>query len=65
MTEIQINQVKGQMEASIAKVEPYLTQRELEDFCDNAYTCIAYLEKIRAKIKKQQQENEVKNGEQD
>lgn len=53
MTDIQIQQAKGQLEASVAKVEPYLTREEFEDYCDNLYTCAAYLTKIKSRIKNQ------------
>ena len=51
MTETQIKQVIGQQEASINKVEPYLTPEEFADYCDNIYTCIAYFRKIEQKVK--------------
>ena len=40
-----INQQIGQIEASIEKIEPYLNQEEFADYCDSAYTIIAYWKK--------------------
>lgn len=51
MTNTQIQQTKGQLEASINKVEPFLSKEEFEDYCDNLYTCVTYLKKIEARIK--------------
>lgn len=51
MTEIQIRQVIGQQEASINKIEPYLTPQEFADYCDSIYTCIAYYRKLEQKVK--------------
>ena len=42
MTKEIINQQIGQIEASIEKIEPYLNREEFADYCDNAYTMIAY-----------------------
>lgn len=58
MTEIQIAQAKGQMEATFTKVEPYLEQNEFEDYCDNMQTCLAYLEKVKSRIKRKNQDAE-------
>ena len=51
MTEVQSQQAIGQLTASIAKVEPYLEIDEFNDYCDNLYTCVAYLEKVKKRIK--------------
>ena len=42
MTKEIINQQIGQIEASIEKIEPHLNQEEFADYCDSAYTMIAY-----------------------
>ena len=42
MTKEMINQQIGQIEASIEEIEPHLNQEEFADYCDNAYTMIAY-----------------------
>ena len=45
LTEAQVLQIIGQLEASINKVEPYLSTEDFRDYCDNAYTMIAYWKK--------------------
>ena len=45
MTKEIINQQIGQIEASIEKIEPHLNQEEFADYCDSAYTMIAYWKK--------------------
>ena len=42
MTKEIINQQIGQIEAFIEKIEPHLNQEEFADYCDSAYTMIAY-----------------------
>ena len=42
MTKEIINQQIGQIEASIEKIEPYLNKEQFQEYCDNAYTMIAY-----------------------
>ena len=42
MTKEIINQQIGQIETSIEKIEPYLNKEEFADYCDSAYTMIAY-----------------------
>ena len=42
MTKEVINQQIGQIEASIEKIEPHLNRVEFADYCDSAYTMIAY-----------------------
>ena len=44
-------QSKGQLEASVNKVEKFLTKEEFADYCDNLYTCVAYNQKIQKSIK--------------
>ena len=46
-----LTQSKGQLEASINKVEKFLTKEEFADYCDNLYTCVAYNQKIQKSIK--------------
>ena len=45
MTKEIINQQIGQIETSIEKIEPHLSQEEFADYCDSAYTIIAYWKK--------------------
>ena len=40
-----INQQIGQIEVSIEKIEPHLNQEEFAEYCDSAYTIIAYWKK--------------------
>lgn len=37
-----INQQIRQIESSIEKIEPHLSAEEFAEYCDNAYTMIAY-----------------------
>lgn len=46
-------QSKGQLEASINKVEKHLSKEDFHDYCDAIYTCIAYNQKIQKEIKDQ------------
>ena len=47
----QVAQSKGQLEASINKVEEYLNREEFEDYCDAMATCTTYITKIQKRIK--------------
>lgn len=40
-----INQQIRQIESSIEKIEPYLSEDEFGEYCDNAYTLVAYWKK--------------------
>lgn len=42
LSETQIKQVIGQLEASIDKSEGYLSSEEFKDYCDATYGLIAY-----------------------
>ena len=42
MTKEIINQQIGQIEASIEKIEPHLNKEQFQEYCDSAYTMIAY-----------------------
>lgn len=46
-----IVQSKGQLEASINKVEEHLDREEFEEYCDAMATCTTYLNKIQRRIK--------------
>lgn len=41
MTETQILQVIGQLEASINKIEPYLDKEAFAEYCDSVYSVIS------------------------
>lgn len=45
MTNEIINQQIGQIESSIEKIEPHLSPDEFAEYCDSAYTMIAYWKK--------------------
>ncbi len=45
MTKEIINQQIGQIGASIEKIEPHLNRVEFADYCDSAYTMVAYWKK--------------------
>ena len=45
MTKGIVNQQIRQIEASIEKIEPHLNQEEFADYCDSAYTMVAYWKK--------------------
>ena len=46
-----IVQSKGQLEASINKVEDHLNREEFEEYCDAMATCTTYMTKIQKRIK--------------
>ena len=41
MTETQILQVIGQLEAGVNKVEPYLCSEDFKEYCDAIYSAIS------------------------
>lgn len=41
----------GQFEASIDTMGELLDEREFQDYCDNAYSCISYLRQSINKLK--------------
>lgn len=51
MTQEMINQIIGQLEASVDKVEPYLDLEDFTSYCDGVYTAIAHWKVIQKKIK--------------
>ena len=46
-----LTQSKGQLEASITKVDKHLSGSDFEDYCDAIYTCVAYVQKIQKQIR--------------
>ena len=56
MTETQIKQVIGQLEASIDKAEPYTTKEEFEEYCDNIQSCITRWKVILKQIKERKED---------
>ena len=53
MTEVQILQTIGQLEASINKVENYLDDEQFQDYCDGIYTAITHWRIVLRKIKQE------------
>lgn len=47
----QINQIIGQLEASIDKIESFLDIETFADYCDSTYTAIAHWKILQKKIK--------------
>jgi hypothetical protein len=56
ISEPQIQQIIGQLESSISKIEPYLDDESFKDYCDSTYSAIAewraVLKKVRTVIEK-------------
>ena len=48
---VKFQQSKGQLLASIEKVEKYLSLEDFKDYCDAIYTAIAYQDVILKAIK--------------
>lgn len=57
MTEQQIQQMIGQLDASIDKVEAFLDTNSFQEFCDNTYSNISYLRQILKEVKQQDKED--------
>ena len=51
LTETQVLQVIGQLEASIEKAEGYLDDEQFQDYCDSVYTAITHWRVVLRKIK--------------
>ena len=54
---IKFQQSKGQLLASIEKVEKYLPLEDFKDYCDAIYTAVAYQDVILKTIKFPDKEN--------
>ena len=50
---IKFQQSKGQLLASIEKIEDYLSLEDFKDYCDAIYTAVAYQDVISKAIKSQ------------
>ena len=48
---IKFQQSKGQLLASIEKIEDYLPLEDFKDYCDTIYTAVAYQDKILKLLK--------------
>lgn len=54
---IKFQQSKGQLLASIEKVEKYLPLEDFKDYCDAIYTAVAYQDVISKAIKSPDKED--------
>lgn len=57
MTETQILQTIGQLEASINKVEPYLDFETFTEYCDSTYSVIATWRGVLKKVREKEEES--------
>lgn len=56
MTNQQIKQRIGQLEASCDDMEDNLDEREFQDYCDHIYSCISYYRQVLYKNNKEVEE---------
>ena len=56
---IKFQQSKGQLLASIEKIEKYLPLEDFKDYCDSIYTAVAYQDVILKAIKFPDKETNV------
>ena len=54
---VKIQQSKGQLLASIEKVEKYLPLEDFKDYCDAIYTAVAYQDVILKSVKSPDKED--------
>ena len=54
---VKVQQSKGQLLASIEKVEKYLPLEDFKDYCDAIYTAVAYQDVILKAIKSPDKED--------
>ena len=59
---IKFQQSKGQLLASIEKVEKYLPLEDFKDYCDAIYTAVAYQDVILKAIKSPDKEDDTSNS---
>ena len=59
---IKFQQSKGQLLASIEKVEKYLPLEDFKDYCDAIYTAVAYQDVILKSIKSSDKEDDTFNS---
>ena len=52
LTEQQLKQRIGQLEASCDEMEEALNEREFQDYCDHVYSCISYYRQSIRKLHK-------------
>ena len=56
---VKVQQSKGQLLASIEKVEKYLPLEDFKDYCDTIYTAVAYQDVILKAVKSPDKEDNV------
>ena len=54
---IKFQQSKGQLLASIEKIEKYLPLEDFKDYCDSIYTAVAYQDVVLKAIKSPDKED--------
>lgn len=59
---IKFQQSKGQLLASIEKVEDYLSFEDFKDYCDAIYTAVAYQDVISKAIKSPDKEDNASSS---
>ena len=59
---VKFQQSKGQLFASIEKVEKYLPLEDFKDYCDAIYTAVAYQDVILKAIKSPDKEDDTSNS---
>ena len=59
---VKFQQSKGQLFASIEKVEKYLPLEDFKDYCDAIYTAVAYQDVILKAIKFPDKEDDTFNS---
>ena len=55
-------QSKGQLLASIEKIEKYLPLEDFKDYCDSIYTAVAYQDVVLKAIKSPDKEDDTFNS---
>ena len=55
-------QSKGQLLASIEKIEKYLPLEDFKDYCDSIYTAVAYQDVVLKVIKSPDKEDDTSNS---
>ena len=55
-------QSKGQLLASIEKVEKYLPLEDFKDYCDSIYTAVAYQDVVLKAIKSPDKEDDASDS---
>ena len=59
---VKFQQSKGQLLASIEKIEKYLPLEDFKDYCDAIYTAVAYQDVILKAIKSPDKEDDTSNS---